>query len=48
MHLRRGHPRQQRFGKGHTAIKRIWIAPTFVNADDNYVPRQGHKGKHSA
>src|SRR5262245_42279619 len=27
MHLRRGHPRHQHFGKGNAQVKRIWIAP---------------------
>jgi hypothetical protein len=43
MHLRRGHSRRQRFGKNNAEIKRIWVAPTFVNADDTYVPRREYR-----
>lgn len=32
-HWRRGHHRQQRYGKGLTEKKRIWIFPTQVNWD---------------
>lgn len=36
-HLRRGHPRQQRHGPNFEYIKKIWVPPCFVNADDGYV-----------
>ena len=45
MHLRRGHPRHQHFGKGNAQVKRIWIAPTFVNVDDDYQPREEYRAR---
>jgi hypothetical protein len=39
-HLRRGHIRKQRFGPKSQRIKRIWIAPVFVHADEQYVNKQ--------
>lgn len=36
-HLRRGHPRQQRYGVGRELVKMVWIAPVFVNADKEWV-----------
>jgi hypothetical protein len=44
MHLRRGHGRRQHVGqRGGGQIKRIWIAPTLVNADEDYLPRQEYR-----
>jgi hypothetical protein len=40
-HLRRGHIRRQRFGPGFEFIKKIWIAPIFVNADEDFVDSRG-------
>jgi hypothetical protein len=46
-HLRRGHIRQQRYGHGLTEQKPIWIAPTFVNADEEFVsPRGAYRLQH--
>lgn len=36
-HLRRGHKRDQRHGPKNSYVKSIWIAPIFVNADENFV-----------
>jgi hypothetical protein len=36
-HLRRGHVRGQRYGKGFEFVKSIWIAPVFVNADPSFM-----------
>jgi hypothetical protein len=36
-HLRRGHIRRQHYGPAREYVKRIWIAPIFVNADKDYV-----------
>lgn len=36
-HLRRGHVRQQRFGEGLEQVKKVFIAPCFVNADKDWV-----------
>lgn len=36
-HLRRGHIRSQHYGQGNQFVKRIWIEPVFVNADENFV-----------
>jgi hypothetical protein len=36
-HLRRGHKRNQRWGKGLTHTKEIWIDPVFINADEDFV-----------
>ena len=43
MHLRRGHDREQHFGKDNALSKRIWIAPTWVNIDDDYQPRKEYR-----
>jgi len=48
MHLRRGHSRKQHFGQGNAQIKLIWVAPTFVNADDSYVPREKYQATAAA
>jgi hypothetical protein len=39
-HLRRGHVRNQHFGKGNAEIKQVFIQPVFVNADENWVKEQ--------
>lgn len=39
-HLRRGHIRTQHFGKGNAEVKKIFIQPVFVNADDNWINEQ--------
>ena len=39
-HLRRGHIRTQHFGKGNTEVKKIFIQPVFVNADDKWINEQ--------
>jgi hypothetical protein len=39
-HLRRGHIRTQRFGKGNAEVKKIFIQPVFVNADENWINEQ--------
>lgn len=36
-HLRRGHARTQHYGLGNQQTKLIWIAPVFVNADEDFV-----------
>lgn len=36
-HLRRGHIRNQKHGPSLQYVKRIWIQPVFVNADENFV-----------
>ncbi len=36
-HLRRGHIRNQHYGVGNLLVKRIWIDPVFVNADDDFL-----------
>lgn len=36
-HLRRGHKRKQRFGPRNEFYKFIWIEPTFVNADEDFI-----------
>lgn len=36
-HLRRGHIRRQRHGEGRTEVKKIFIPPMFVNADENWI-----------
>lgn len=36
-HLRRGHIRNQRHGPSLQFVKRIWIEPVFVNADEDFV-----------
>lgn len=39
-HLRRGHVRNQRIGEGLKEIKKVFIAPVFVNADENWIETQ--------
>jgi hypothetical protein len=39
-HLRRGHVRNQRHGTGLSETKKIFIAPMFVNADENWIAEQ--------
>jgi len=39
-HLRRGHIRNQRVGKGLSEVKPIFIAPCFINADENWINNQ--------
>ena len=36
-HLRRGHVRNQRHGEGRAEVKKVFIAPVFVNADKGWV-----------
>lgn len=36
-HLRRGHIRNQHHGPQNSLIKKIWIEPTFVNADEQFI-----------
>jgi hypothetical protein len=36
-HLRRGHIRHQHYGPNNSQIKKIWIEPVFVNADDDFI-----------
>lgn len=39
-HLRRGHIRTQHFGVGNKEIKKIFIQPVFVNADEGWIADQ--------
>lgn len=39
-HLRRGHIRSQHFGIGNKEIKKIFIQPVFVNADDDWIANE--------
>ena len=39
-HLRRGHIRNQRVGKGLEEVKPIFIHPVFVNADEGWINNQ--------
>lgn len=39
-HLRRGHIRRQHYGPERAFIKRVWIAPIFVNADEGFVSQR--------
>jgi len=39
-HLRRGHIRNQRIGEGRKDVKRIFIQPVFVNADEGWIEGQ--------
>lgn len=39
-HLRRGHVRNQRYGENWSETKQIFIAPMFVNADENWIAEQ--------
>lgn len=36
-HLRRGHIRRQRFGPNRVEIRKIFIQPCFVNADETFI-----------
>lgn len=38
-HLRRGHVHTVVIGKGRTGRKKQWFAPTFVNADPDFIPK---------
>jgi hypothetical protein len=39
-HLRRGHIRRQHYGPGNQLVKKIWVAPVFVNADPDFVDQR--------
>jgi len=39
-HLRRGHIRNQPYGTGRLEVKRIFIQPMFVNADQGWIDTQ--------
>lgn len=39
-HLRRGHIRSQHHGKGNSEVKKIFIQPVFVNADQGWIDTQ--------
>lgn len=39
-HLRRGHIRSQPYGKGKSEVKRIFIQPMFINADQGWINSQ--------
>jgi hypothetical protein len=39
-HLRRGHIRNQRVGKGLEEVKPIFISPVFVNAEEGWINNQ--------
>lgn len=39
-HLRRGHIRHQHFGKNNAEVKKIFIQPVFVNADQGWIDAQ--------
>jgi len=39
-HLRRGHVRNQRIGEGRKDVKKVFIQPVFVNADDGWIENQ--------
>ncbi|KPK59055.1 MAG: hypothetical protein AMJ59_12845 [Gammaproteobacteria bacterium SG8_31] len=39
-HLRRGHIRHQHYGKGNAEVKKIFIQPVFVNADQGWIDAQ--------
>ena len=39
-HLRRGHIRTQHYGVGNKEIKKIFIQPVFVNADEGWIADQ--------
>jgi len=41
-HLRRGHIRSQHYGPKNAYIKKIWIQPVFVNADEDFVSTRTH------
>lgn len=47
-HLRRGHIRNQRVGKGREEIKPIFIQPVFVNADEGWIANQRKEYKLAA
>ena len=39
-HLRRGHIRSQPHGKGRSEVKKIFIQPMFINADQGWINSQ--------
>ena len=39
-HMRRGHIRNQHFGEGNKEVKKIFIQPVFVNADEGWIENQ--------
>ena len=39
-HLRRGHIRHQHYGKGNAEVKKIFIQPMFINADQGWIDGQ--------
>lgn len=39
-HLRRGHIRNQRVGKGLSEVRPIFIQPCFINADESWINNQ--------
>ena len=39
-HLRRGHIRHQRYGEGRLEVKKIFIQPMFINADQGWIDEQ--------
>jgi len=39
-HLRRGHIRRQHYGPLNELVKKIWVAPTMVNVDQEFVDRR--------
>jgi len=39
-HLRRGHIRHQHYGKNNSEVKKIFIQPVFVNADQGWIDGQ--------
>jgi hypothetical protein len=39
-HLRRGHIRHQRCGEGRLEVKKIFIQPMFINADQGWIDTQ--------
>jgi hypothetical protein len=39
-HLRRGHIRNQPYGTGNSEVKRVFIQPMFVNADQGWIDTQ--------
>lgn len=39
-HMRRGHIRNQHFGIGNKEIKKIFIQPVFVNADEGWIANE--------
>jgi len=39
-HLRRGHIRRQHYGEGRSEVKKIFIPPVFVNADESWIKNE--------